>query len=668
MMTAQGSGWKAARSRIASVVRFSADRRGTVAIQTLMFSVLLFGTTGLVLDAGRVYATHAQMQAYADQMALAAANELDGRDDAIERATLAVFGGAQPFLVKAGIGVGLFEVASLDFYPPMLDSSLPQNDMSEAFPEDTRLARATGEDVAYPDGDPVEAANEATVAVVSVGEKRVTSAVARIMAIIEVASTNPSAPDLAIGAVAAASLERRSCAALSTLVFCNPWEEHAQSPLETRRDDPAWSVPGRSLMTFAPNFAARGLAQAPQTSPNAASDLPWELRNQLFRLTSPVADSAGLCTPDYLLALAAEDAGTTSAPDYLAARDRCLMGRAHAETVCWGPGAPLTIAPADGDTVARALNTAFDNWLPPFDAALTADVAVGATGLTRAQFFEPDRLAVTTYESADRHGLDPNTQPQQDGVPDYAGEAGPYDTVPLPGFAPLELVHKPGVGYDPCHDGTIARYAGGAGGPGGSACTLDFVGDYHEGGSDGAADVREALEHYWSSMYGLDRDTLPGGVTSWYEIYRAEKDLFAALDTNDANSQIVEYSDANAARYGLSSTTEKYVKHGPDEYTTATGNGSLLNAGYERRRLRSAMVNCIDTIGNGADATGGYPADPNDVRIMDVYLPAPPGIFCGAGVIGCSLEAAIETRLFVELVDDVTELPEHRRDVAQLVR
>ncbi len=112
-MALPGLGWKAARARIAAAIAgfrprvraepgFRAekigpaaiirDERGTVAIQALIFSILLFGTTGLVLDAGRVYAMHSQMQAYADQVALAAANELDGHDDAIERAGLAAFG------------------------------------------------------------------------------------------------------------------------------------------------------------------------------------------------------------------------------------------------------------------------------------------------------------------------------------------------------------------------------------------------------------------------------------------------------------------------------------------------------------------------------------------------------------------------------------------------
>lgn len=681
-MTTPDIGMKAAIARIGRMLRaFAGDARGTVAIQTLIFSVLLFGSAGLVLDAGRVYATHSQMQAFADQMAIAAANELDGGDDAIERAAQAVFGvDGTPLLEKAGLGVGLFEVASVDFYSGLAPSGRPQNDMSEAFPSDARLARATEISLDFASGDPAAAANAATVAVVSVAEKRVRSTIARLTApVVNIAvgtgaggAEGPLFSDgLDIAAIAAASLERRSCAALSTLALCNPWEGMADSPLRAPKEDPGYSVPGRSLVYFAPNFAARGLDEAPQTTPNAASIFPWDVRNQIFRVTGPIADTAELCSPDHLLTLVSENAGTEGAPDYMVARDRCLMARAHGEMICWGPRQALTVAPVDGDVVARALNIVFDNWLPPFRQALTADLPVDGTGLMRTEFFEPDRLATTTFESADRHGPDPEIDLQQDGVPDYNVPPNTdsfralYDTVPMPGHTSLDPVHSGGIGYDPCHDGTYAKYAGGGAG---AACSLDFVGNYYEGGADGAGAVRAELEHYWSTMYGVDPDTLPGHVTAWYELYQLEKDLFSALDTDDTNSRIVQYSDQNTARYGLSSPDEKYVKHGPDEYLNVSGNGTLLNAGYERRRLRSAMVDCAATVAPGPDEAGRYAVDLDDVRIIDVYLPAPPGIFCGPGDVGCGLSSAIETRLYVELVDDRTELPEHRRYVARLVR
>jgi hypothetical protein len=456
------------------------------------------------------------------------------------------------------------------------------------------------------------------------------------------------------------------------------------SPLEVPKDDPAWSVPGRSLVYFAPN--TRGLPAAPQVTPNSGSIFPWEVRNQLFRLTAPVADSVGLCSPAYLLALATEDAGGEGAPDYMAARERCLMARAHAETVCWGSGAPMTVAPADGDTVTRALNTIFDNWLPPFDQVLDTDVVIGTTGLMRSQFFEPDRLAATTYESADRHGPDPATQPQQDGIPDYNVEPNVdafrplYDTVPVPGFA--KLVHDGAApieaGRDPCHDGTYAKYSGDIG-ISAAACARDFIGDYFEGGTDGAGAVRAAIERYGSAMYEPDIVLSPE-VTTWYELYRFERERIGMHETDAGNSRIDQFSDANVARYGLASPDEDYVKQEPDEYLNLSGNGMLLNPGYERRRLRSAMLNCRNVVTSEPDAGGSYVVDPKDVRIVDLYLPEPPGIYCdpgGAGGpgdvggpnnIGCLFESAVETRLYVELIDDVTERPEHRRFVAELVR
>ncbi len=299
MIRLQGFGRIRAGPRIwRSVLAFDRDQRGTVAIQTLIFSVLLFGSAGLVLDTGRVYVAHSQMQAFADQMAIAAANELDGRDDALERASAAVFGiDGRSFLAKAGIEVGVFKVASVDFYNGVLPSNLPQNDTSEAFPDENRVARAVDGTIEVT-GDPVDAANDATVAVVSVAEKEVRSAVAHMTAAvtkIAVATGIGSgdelfAAGLRIAAIAAASMERRSCAALSSLVLCNPWEGAADSPLGVPKDDPAWSVPGRSVAYFAPNFAAQDVPEAPQVVPNGASIFPWDVRNQLFRLVSPVAD------------------------------------------------------------------------------------------------------------------------------------------------------------------------------------------------------------------------------------------------------------------------------------------------------------------------------------------------------------------------------------------
>lgn len=681
-MTMRGTatGVQPARRRL--VADFAADRRGSVTIQIIIFSLLLFGAAGLVLDSGRVYTTHSQMQAFADQMALVAANELDGRDDAIQRATNAVFGfdGSLPFMHKAGLEVGDFTVERLMFYATMAPSNRLQNDMTEAFPPATALAVAADATPSYVGGDAIVASNAAAFVVVGVRQKEMKSIVGHIANSITIPGLEEGDPDrspnlpeqLEFSAVAAASMQRTTCADLSTLVLCNPWEEISPSPLDVPEDDLGYSIPGRSLMYFAPNYSGLGLAEAPVTNGATHGSLyPWNVTNELFRLTNPVADPSGICSMDYLLGLADEDITDEDSAGYMEARDRCLMARARNETVCWGPGSELSIAPAGGDMISRSLNTIFDNWLPPFKEAITNNVPVGATGVTRAQFYEPDKLGTTFYESADRFGPDPMTDPKQDGLPDY--NVSPYsdtfsyfyDTVPMPGMSMLLRVYALGVGHDICHENTYRKYAlDNATG----SCANDFIGDYYEGGTTNASTTLSRLRSYWQNMYYPNTIPLPANVTTWYELYQFERDNIGALTTFGNNSRILQYSDDNRTILDLPSNATKFVKKGPVEYTSLSGSIGLLNPGYERRRIRSAFVNCRATTEAGANDAGSYEVAPEDLRVMDVYLPQPPGHFCGYNEIGCELEDSIETRLYVELIEDVTDDVVTQRFVAQLVR
>lgn len=69
--------------------RFAAEEGGAVLVLWGMFLAVAFGFLALAVDFGRVASTQSEMQSYADQVALAAAGELDGRTDAITRATVA---------------------------------------------------------------------------------------------------------------------------------------------------------------------------------------------------------------------------------------------------------------------------------------------------------------------------------------------------------------------------------------------------------------------------------------------------------------------------------------------------------------------------------------------------------------------------------------------------
>jgi hypothetical protein len=71
------------------VTAFAGDQSGAVAAYVAILIAVLVGFAGLAVDMGRFYTTHSQAQAAADAAALAAATQLDGRPDAIARATIA---------------------------------------------------------------------------------------------------------------------------------------------------------------------------------------------------------------------------------------------------------------------------------------------------------------------------------------------------------------------------------------------------------------------------------------------------------------------------------------------------------------------------------------------------------------------------------------------------
>lgn len=73
-----------------AIGRFWNDHRGYVIALTLIAMPLLLGFSLLVIDVGRSSNLHTDLQNAVDAMALAGARELDGRDDAIERAEAAI--------------------------------------------------------------------------------------------------------------------------------------------------------------------------------------------------------------------------------------------------------------------------------------------------------------------------------------------------------------------------------------------------------------------------------------------------------------------------------------------------------------------------------------------------------------------------------------------------
>lgn len=734
--------------------RFRREERGSITIQVLIFSLLLLATTGIVLDSGRLYTQHSQLQAYTDQMALSAANELDGADDAIVRAAKSVFGigGTAPYLRKAGIELGEFEVGNIAFYSAMAPSGKNQNDMTEAFPASAQVAVATftaGDTeptISYTDGDAVASSRAALFAVVQAREGATKAAIVGLTrAVLSIGNNGATASDgttlpgprpefgdsYKFGAVAAASVEEQNCAEMSTLVFCNPWEDQDQSAFDLEPDDPEYSLRGRSLMYFAPNFSTPDGGHAVlngNTEFDSAYD--WDLNHQLCKLTGPLADEGSICSEANVPRL-------SEGEDYLVARDRCMMARAETDTICWGSNSDLTIEPAHGPDVSRAINTTFDIWMEPFASYIEDTAQIPGTGLGRHQFFEPDGLATTLFELADWYGAE-GIGSEQDGDPAPEFEAclnaGPscYDAYlghlqPREDLMFIKDVYATGRGIDICHSSTYSAMNSST--PSDSilnaACDVDFVGDHYVGNGGTTSGARSEMQGYWQDMYAVDVWQIPGmtpqaafrialkcgtsleqddpavgefcalsnlsdlNVDTWYEVYKQERSILGdlAIAPDGSKSRVTNASTGGlwnndtddedgdgvpninyATRYGIA-PDEGFIKQRPMDFMQITGETSLFSEARERRRLRSAMVNCTSTVANGPTSPGGneYAVAFEDLRVLDVYLPHPASHFCGPFDPSCAVDASRETVLYMEVIEDVTDTATQRY-VAKLVR
>lgn len=685
------------RGLAARLRRLGADQAGSVTIQVLVMSLLLLGTTGLVLDAGRAFSTHSQMQAFADQVALAAASELDRKPDSIDRARAAALGagGVNPFLTEAdGNGVA-YEIDELSFYADL--------------PTQTGVQSSNADLADFVITDEVADAATAQYVLASVRERTVPSLLSSMagIAYAMTGQTNPFDGAIRLGATAVAGLEIKTCADMSTLVFCNPWEGRSEDPFaDTTGANPNTiaRIPGRSVQYFAPNFTRAGIAETPITDGRTIGSLyDWTVKNQLFRLTNPISDPGNACSPGVLLQLGIEDAEGTA--DYIAARDTCLMARARSERLCFGE--TVDIQPATGPMVTTALNTIFDTYLPPFDRLLDGvDPVMPGTGLTLAQFFEPDALGSGLFEPLPRDA-DGNVIPQRveesatipgayfialdvtfsDGVtkPYILNNEIPYEARPTPDARQLRFVANAGVAN--CHLGTMQQAAGIAGVTG---CQLPFVSDENTLDSDGDGSFDDAdgdgvpdfvfngfadallVSDYILNYYNITDPNLELPFGTWYDVYKWERERVLAGDLT--GSTCLPLEDVVNDPFGMLPAQDcdaaTPVKTAPTNYLDIGGaNRTLLNTGYERRKIRSAMVNCeAATASPSVDGAFSTPI----AAIVDVYLPRPPEYTCGVDasgvtIINCPVEDQVESRLYVEMVNKI-DAALTERYTAQLVR
>lgn len=126
---------------------FARAEDGAILVLWALFLAVAFGFLALAFDLGRIATTQTQLQSFADQVALAAAGELDGRADSITRATGAaanLIDGTQTYASGSQtLGAGDFALTFL--------RTLPANDGADApaaVTTDGRQARYVRVDVA----------------------------------------------------------------------------------------------------------------------------------------------------------------------------------------------------------------------------------------------------------------------------------------------------------------------------------------------------------------------------------------------------------------------------------------------------------------------------------------------------------------------------------------
>ena len=120
--------------------RFAKSEDGAVLVLWALFLAVAFGFLALSFDLGRVASTQSELQSFADQVALASAGELDGRSDAITRATAAA---ASLISDRQTYADGTNALGGAGSYTISFLSALPTNDRASAtsITTDGRLAR-----------------------------------------------------------------------------------------------------------------------------------------------------------------------------------------------------------------------------------------------------------------------------------------------------------------------------------------------------------------------------------------------------------------------------------------------------------------------------------------------------------------------------------------------
>ena len=196
--------------------RFRRDENGTLLVFFLVCTIAILGIVALSFDMGRRASTQTDMQSFADNVALAAAGELDGAPDALDRA----YSAAQTVIdaaneqIKAGTAgqTATLSVDVLEFY-----ENLPQRDGPSSFAT-SALRDPASASYKYalppPDMGNLPDATRANYVGVRLKTVEVNWLFANVF-------NSANLPDTAVGAVAVAGRSPWTCD-MAPLMFCLP--------------------------------------------------------------------------------------------------------------------------------------------------------------------------------------------------------------------------------------------------------------------------------------------------------------------------------------------------------------------------------------------------------------------------------------------------------------
>ncbi|WP_316013495.1 TadE/TadG family type IV pilus assembly protein [Roseobacter sp. HKCCA0434] len=350
-----------------------------VAIQVVIFSVALLTSAGLVIDFGRAYSAHTQMQNFVDKAALAAAAELDGGEDAITRATAAAMAVQQNSTFVEGDGA--FSIESMTF---LVGNPV---DSSGDFDAGAVSTLATTTD-AFANHVHVKASNETV---------RLTFLSIDINDADDTGAPETEAFDLSVYAVA--RMEVSFCGDLSTLVMCNPFEGDSAG-FAGQMDNQEGA---RMLLHVDRSVASGGGYTTTPLSTNDGRIRVGVLSSADDQLG---ADAGGFCDDTGLQVFQGNahvdyvggDGTTARTPtqtdpwtyptpgtaDFERLRDTCLLASIDSQLQC--VRGEVLVKPTDPEVVTTALNTLFDIWDAPMDRVLNQPVTAGRA-------FAPDYVA-----------------------------------------------------------------------------------------------------------------------------------------------------------------------------------------------------------------------------------------------------------------------------------